>query len=87
MLPKTSLYNYIVLDAATGSASASRVPVANSRVPIGAVGVAHTTLRPSGKADFDGQPCDVVTGGDFIEPGAKVRVVAMDGTRVVVEAA
>lgn len=85
LLPKTSIYHHIVLDAASGSASASRVPVVNSRVPIGAVGVAHTTLRPSGKAEFDGQPCDVVTGGDFIEPGAKVRVVAVDGTRVVVE--
>jgi membrane-bound serine protease (ClpP class) len=85
VLPKTSLYHYIVLGAASGAASASRVPVVNSRVPIGAVGVAHTTLRPSGKADFDGQHCDVVTAGDFIDPGAKVRVVAVDGTRVVVE--
>jgi membrane-bound serine protease (ClpP class) len=85
LLPKTSLYHYIVLDAASGSAATSRVPAANSRVSIGAVGLAHTTLRPSGKVDFDGQHCDVVTDGDFIDPGAKVRVVAIDGTRVVVE--
>jgi membrane-bound serine protease (ClpP class) len=87
LLPKTSLYHHIVLDAASGAAAASRVPVVNSRVPIGAVGLAHTTLRPSGKADFDGHHCDVVTDGDFIDPGVKVRVVAVDGTRVVVERA
>jgi membrane-bound serine protease (ClpP class) len=86
MLPKTSLYGHIVLGAASGAATASRVPIVNSRVPVGSVGIAHTMLRPSGKAEFDGLPCDVVTSGDFIDPGAKVRVVAVDGTRVVVEA-
>lgn len=87
LLPKTSLYHYIVLDAASGAASASRVPVVNSRVAIGTIGVAHTMLRPSGKAIFDGQHCDVVTDGDFLDAGEKVRVVAVDGTRVVVERA
>ncbi len=87
LLPKTSLYHYIVLDAASGAASASRVPVVNSRMPLGAVGIAHTSLRPSGKVQFDGQACDVVTNGDFIDAGARVRVVAVDGTRVVVEQA
>ena len=28
---------------------------------------------------------DVVTQGDFIDPGSKVRIVAVDGVRVVVE--
>ncbi len=86
-LPKTSLYSHIVLGAASGSMAASRVPVVNSRVALGTVGTAHTMLRPSGKVNFDGHHCDVVTDGDFIDPGAKVRVVAVDGTRVVVEPA
>jgi membrane-bound serine protease (ClpP class) len=85
MLPRTSLYGHIVLGAASGAATASRVPVVNSRVPIGATGVAQTMLRPSGKADFDGERCDVVTRGEFLEAGAKVRVAEIDGTRVVVE--
>jgi membrane-bound serine protease (ClpP class) len=87
LLPKTPLYSHIVLGAASGSMSASRVPLVNSRVALGTMGIAHTMLRPSGKANFEGYHCDVVTDGDFIDPGAKVRVVAVDGTRVVVEPA
>ncbi len=43
-----------------------------------------TKLRPAGKARFNGQPVDVVSRGEFIEQGAPVRVVAVDGNRVVV---
>jgi membrane-bound serine protease (ClpP class) len=42
-------------------------------------------LRPAGKAEFAGHTVDVVTQGDFIEPGSPIRIVALDGLRVVVE--
>ncbi len=85
-LPRTSLYSRIVLGAASGAALESRVPGGNLRIPVGALGAARTTLRPSGKADFDGQSCDVVTRGEFLESGSRVRVVAVEGMRVVVAA-
>ena len=47
-------------------------------------GVAHTRLRPSGVAIIDGQRVDVVTEGGLIERGAKLKVVAVEGARVVV---
>ena len=53
---------------------------------VGLVGKAHTQLRPSGKADFGGQLVDVVTRGDLIEPGSAVRILAVEGARVVVAA-
>jgi membrane-bound serine protease (ClpP class) len=49
-------------------------------------GTALTTLRPSGTALIDGQRVDVVTSGSMIERGAAVRVVAVEGARVVVRA-
>jgi membrane-bound serine protease (ClpP class) len=50
----------------------------------GAEGVALTPLRPAGAIDLDGRRVDVVSDGAFIDAGAKVRVVRVEGTRVVV---
>lgn len=47
-------------------------------------GVASTRLRPSGQAIVDGQRVDVVTEGGMIERGASVKVVAVEGSRIVV---
>jgi len=49
-------------------------------------GVAKTTLRPSGTAVINGENVDVVTEGSLIEPGTPLRVVAVEGLRVVVRA-
>lgn len=47
-------------------------------------GVAITQLRPSGTAIFSGQRVDVVTEGGLIDRGASVRVMEVEGARVVV---
>lgn len=47
-------------------------------------GAALSPLRPAGTALIDGKRVDVVTEGQMIERGAKVRVVAVEGMRVVV---
>jgi membrane-bound serine protease (ClpP class) len=49
-------------------------------------GQALTTLRPSGTAVINGQRVDVVSEGAFIEAGAPVKVIALEGLRVVVRA-
>ncbi len=51
---------------------------------VGQSGVAHTALRPAGVAIINGQRVDVVTEGAMIERGEAVRVVAVEGMRVVV---
>ncbi|NBV25436.1 MAG: hypothetical protein EBS05_26425 [Proteobacteria bacterium] len=51
---------------------------------IGQSGVAHTALRPSGVAVIGTQRVDVVTEGALIERGTAVKVVAVEGARVVV---
>jgi len=50
------------------------------------VGIAQTNLRPSGTAMINGQRVDVVTEGPMIEQGATIKVVAVEGMRVVVRA-
>src|SRR5262245_36485879 len=47
-------------------------------------GTALTTLRPSGTAVISGKRIDVVTEGPFIEQGATIKVVGVEGMRVVV---
>ena len=49
-------------------------------------GTAATVLRPSGTAIINGRRVDVVTEGQLVERGSRVRVVAIEGMRVVVRA-
>ncbi|SHM88913.1 membrane-bound serine protease (ClpP class) [Caldanaerovirga acetigignens] len=52
---------------------------------LGRTGVALTPLRPAGIVDFGDRKLDVVSDGEFIEAGKKVRVVKVEGSRIVVE--
>lgn len=53
---------------------------------LGALGVSRSPLRPSGTAIFDGVLVDVVSAGAFIDADQPVRVVAVEGATVSVEA-
>jgi len=50
----------------------------------GRTGISLTTLRPSGKALIDSRKVNVVTEGVFLSKGSKIRVVMVEGNRVVV---
>jgi len=50
----------------------------------GKEGIAITPLRPSGMVETDGSRYDVVSEGSFIPAGAKVKIVKVEGIRVVV---
>lgn len=49
-------------------------------------GQAYTQLRPSGTAILGGKRVDVVTEGGLIEKGTPIKVIAIEGMRVVVRA-
>ena len=51
---------------------------------LGCEGIALSQLRPAGTADFNGNRIDVVTEGGFIAKEARIRVIEVEGTRVVV---
>jgi membrane-bound serine protease (ClpP class) len=50
----------------------------------GKTGISITTLRPSGKALIDGRKVNVVTEGVFLSKGCKIKVLMVEGNRVVV---
>lgn len=51
---------------------------------VGRSGVALSPLRPAGTADFDGERLDVVTEGSFIRKGAAIKILAVEGARIIV---
>ena len=71
-------------DADVGDA----VALADSSGPdlptIGDQGAAESVLRPAGKVRFGQQIVDVVTDGDFLDPGTVVEVVKREGNRIIV---
>ncbi|MCE9592393.1 MAG: hypothetical protein K8S99_17955 [Planctomycetes bacterium] len=70
---------------ATGQVSGGEA-LGHGTIKVGSTGRAVSNLRPSGRAEIDGQTIDVVTPGAWIEPGTPVRVVEVQGNRIVVEA-
>ncbi|MEM8666265.1 MAG: NfeD family protein [Planctomycetota bacterium] len=69
--------------AATSIATGGIMP-GWQRVEIGDTGQTISPLRPSGKMQIDDFMVDVVTEGDFVEPGVDVKVVGKQGARVIV---
>lgn len=51
---------------------------------LGATGVCVTDLRPAGTITIAGEPVDVVTEGSFVKQGDIVKVINVDGSRVLV---
>lgn len=52
---------------------------------IGKSGIAVTFLRPSGTAKFEGKMLDVVSNGEFIPKDTEIKIVKVEGVRIVVE--
>ncbi len=52
---------------------------------VGQSGRAQTMLRPAGKVIIDDRKYDVVTQGEILDAGTPVKVVEVEGNRIVVE--
>ena len=87
VLPKTTLYNRMILGTANphGPSLSPTAIDSPSFVEVGDTGISKSILRPSGKAAFGDRILDVVTKGEFVEPNSRVRVAAIEGSRIVVE--
>jgi membrane-bound serine protease (ClpP class) len=94
VLPRTSIGRQLILSPPTESgdnaaSQAVRGAVKPTVTPfddlLGKEGKVVAPLRPSGTAEFDGRRVSVITNGEIIEPGSRVRVVLVEGSRVVVE--
>jgi membrane-bound ClpP family serine protease len=81
VFPKTKTGRAMVLEEVQrGRAASTRLAELT-----GLEGRALTPLRPAGSAEIGDRTVDVITDGVYVEAGAAVRVVRVEGARVLVE--
>ncbi len=83
-LPKSTTFNKLVL-AEEETAEKGFVSFPSDKELLGAEGVALTTLRPAGTAEINGARVDVMADWDYIERGSRIKVLRVEGVKVVVK--
>jgi membrane-bound serine protease (ClpP class) len=84
ILPKSSAFSRLVLSNEE-KADQGFVSYPSIKELVGMEGFALTTLRPAGSAEFNGQKYDVVADWEYIPKGNKVKVIRVEGIKVVVK--
>jgi len=82
-LPKSRAFNRLVL-AQSEKSEHGFVSYPSEKDLIGKEGIAYTTLRPGGTAEIDGKKVDVVADSEYIDRGTRIRVLRVEGIKVVV---
>lgn len=91
-LPESKAGSWMILKEAIPSGASipsdgsdgERESVEERRSYIGLTGEATTDLRPAGKGRFGDLYLDIISDGEFIDRGTKLKVVKHEGSRVVV---
>ena len=83
MLPRTSAWKWLVLHEEERR-DAGYIATGQHDALVGKEGVAFTPLRPSGTGLIDGRRVNVAADGEFIEKDSPIRVVEVEGNRIVV---
>ena len=76
--PESRVARWLISQSVVGELGVDKPELVNC------TGVTITQLRPAGTAFINGKRVDVVTEGALIEQGASIKVVAIEGMRVVV---
>jgi membrane-bound serine protease (ClpP class) len=89
-LPSVGPFKQLVLHARVGGAQASIEGAAQaqaSKINVGDLGNTYSALRPYGNVNFSGLHMEAMVEGDYLPPQTAVRVVSIEGGKVVVERA
>jgi len=86
LLAKTRLGHGFILKSKQG-ASDGYANFAQDPTMVGAVVTVRTALRPAGSIMMGSQRIDAVSNGTFIDAGKSVRIIRVEGNRVVCEEA
>jgi membrane-bound serine protease (ClpP class) len=84
--PRIKLFDGLTLKTTiAGTATAEALPAQGSAEPdyqslIGKIGVADTTLRPSGRVEIEGEIYNAEADGTFVDAGRGVRVTRVRGS-------
>lgn len=86
-VPKTTAWNRLILKTEQKNADGFRSTPAEYEQYLGKTGIALTTLRPTGTAQFETNRLTVVSNGEFIEKNSRIEVIQVEGNRIVVKKA
>jgi len=84
-LPKSTAFNKLVLSESE-KAEHGFVSYPSEKDLVGKLGIAFTTLRPGGTAVIDDRRIDVVADSEYIDKDVKIKVLRVEGIKVVVTA-
>lgn len=84
LAPKTAFLNQLILKSQQKNVEGFRSSPAEYESMVGKTGIALTNLRPAGIGLFDDQRLDVVAEGDFVEPNMPIKIMKVEGNRIVV---
>jgi membrane-bound serine protease (ClpP class) len=84
LLIRSKTWKKIVLDTVVSEAGSVTVQNAELANLVNREGIAYSLLRPAGLVLIDGQKYDVVSEGSFVEKNARITVLKVEGTRIIV---
>lgn len=86
ILPRTRFGRAVMLGGTTFSGEEAQASEEGLEELLGLAGETLTALRPAGIARFGDRRVDVVTQGELVDDGVAVKVIKVEGNRVVVAA-
>lgn len=85
LLVRNQAWHRMVHDGRADRASGYDSSASDTKDLLGTAGIALTSLRPSGRAQFGERIEDVVSDGGFIANGSDIEVLEVHGNRIVVQ--
>ncbi len=83
-LPRLPVGRSLVLDTQLEASGGYASPPELENRWLGRTGRTLTPLRPAGIVEIDGERLDVVSTGDSVDAGSTVKIIRVDGNRIVV---
>lgn len=83
-LPKTGLRRRVILDFSETKKGGFE-PATSQAYYLGKTGKTLSALRPSGKAIIESNILDVITRGEFIDKDKKIKVIKVEGNKIIVK--
>jgi len=84
LVPKSKTFQKLILDSREVREQGFRSTRESDEQFLGAQGIAASALRPSGIGIFDGKRLNVVAEGEFIDINEPIKVIKVEGYRIIV---
>ncbi|MBU4047532.1 ATP-dependent Clp protease proteolytic subunit [bacterium] len=85
-IPSTRTWRKFVLSTEQKKELGYTVGTKDLKRLIGGKGISITPLRPSGIVEVNGKKLDALTRGEYVDSNTKIKVISIEGNKIVVEA-